>query len=339
MAFPPFTPLIRALVLALSVSLGLPLAKAGDAGAAPAIQPNAATAKATVPGPSPRTLILGDSITQDGRWVSFLEYFLDRAPNATPWDVISIGLGSETVSGLSEPGHPYPRPCVLDRLDAALAAVRPARVLVCYGMNDGIYHPPSPERRAAYARGLTTLRDRVRATGATLVLITPPLFDAVPIAARLAKPGATSFGYQAPFPEYNAVLTEFADEALRLRGPGVEVIDLHRALLAALAERRRTDPAFTFSPDGVHPGALGHLVMAQAIARGLGVAVGPGDATEELRRVEADPRFSLIQQRRALRSEAWLPFVGYTRERAFKSGSVTATEAVVARLTAELKRL
>jgi lysophospholipase L1-like esterase len=301
---------------------------------------SAASAAAKTHGPvSPqRTLILGDSITQDGRWVSFLEYLLDRAGVASDWDVISIGLGSETVSGLSEPGHPYPRPSVLERVDAALAAVRPAKVLVCYGMNDGIYHPPSPERRAAYLRGLTTLRDSVQAAGATLVLITPPLFDAVPIAKRLAKPDATTFGYQAPYAEYNAVLTEFADEALRLRGPGVDVIDLHRALLAELAERRRSDPAFTFSPDGVHPGALGHLVMARAIAPGLGIAVAPAEAADELRRVEADPRFTLIHQRRALRSEAWLPFVGYTRERAFKSGSVTAAEAVVARLTAELQQ-
>jgi lysophospholipase L1-like esterase len=317
-------------------------ASAASAASSAALSPPAPKAgvapKARGPVSPQRTLILGDSITQDGRWVSFLEYLLDRAGVAGEWDVISIGLGSETVSGLSEPSHPQPRPCVLDRLDAALAAVRPARVLACYGMNDGIYHPPSPERRAAYLRGLTALRDRVQAAGATLVLITPPLFDALPIAKRLAKPDATTFGYQAPYAEYNAVLTEFADEALRLRGPGVDVIDLHRALLAELAERRRSDPAFTFSPDGVHPGALGHLVMARAIAPGLGIAVAPAEAADELRRVEADPRFTLIHQRRALRSEAWLPFVGYTRERAFKSGSVTATEAVVARLTAELKR-
>jgi lysophospholipase L1-like esterase len=252
--------------------------------------------------------------------------------------VISIGLSGETVSALSEADHPSPRPCVLDRLDAALKAVRPARVLACYGMNDGIYHPPSPERRAAFVRGLTTLRDRVRAAGATLVLITPPIFDPLPITARLAKPDATSFGYRTPFADYNAVLTEFADEALRLRGPAVEVIDLHRDLLRELDARRRTDPSFTFRTDGVHPGALGHLVMARIIAQGLGLSLPSATAEAELRHIEADSRFPLIHQRRALRSEAWLPFVGYTRDRAFKSPSVNAAEAVVAQLAAELKR-
>lgn len=286
-----------------------------------------------------RTLVLGDSITQDGRYVSFLEYYLHGSRLSDTWDVISIGLSGETVSGLSEAGHPSPRPCLIDRLDAALAAVRPARVLAGYGMNDGIYHPPSPERRAAFVRGLTTLRDRVRAAGATLILITPPIFDAQPIAARLAKPDATSFGYRTPFAGYNAVLTEFADEALRLRGPGVDVIDLHRAMQRELETRRRTDPAFTFSSDGVHPGGLGHLIMARAIAQGLGLNLPSAAAEDELRRIEADPRFTLIHQRRALRSEAWLPFVGYTRDRSFKSPSVTAAEAVASRLRDDLARL
>jgi len=292
------------------------------------------------PAPIPhRTLVLGDSITQNGRYVSFLEYFLHQSGQAGTWDVISIGLSGETVSALSEADHPLPRPCVLDRLDAALTAVRPERVLACYGMNDGIYHPSSPERRAAYVRGLTTLRDRVRAAGATLVLITPPLFDPLPIAARLAKPDATSFGYRTPFADYDAVLTEFAEEALRLRGPGVEVIDLHRDMVRELVARRRADPAFTFSSDGVHPGSLGHLVMARIIAQGLGLSVASATAEDELRRIEADPRFTLIHQRRALRSEAWLPFVGYTRDRSFKSPSVTAAEDVVARLRDDLARL
>ena len=147
--------------------------------------------KARGPVSPQRTLILGDSITQDGRWVSFLEYLLDRAGVAGEWDVISIGLGSETVSGLSEPSHPQPRPCVLDRLDAALAAVRPARVLACYGMNDGIYHPPSPERRAAYLRGLTALRQKMAAyqrNGARLGWLLIPAERAVEIWEPLADP-------------------------------------------------------------------------------------------------------------------------------------------------------
>src|ERR1700712_2866829 len=64
-----------------------------------------------------RVLILGDSITQDGRYVTFLEYFLHQIAPREKSDLISIGLSSETLSGLSEKGHPFPRPWVLERLD------------------------------------------------------------------------------------------------------------------------------------------------------------------------------------------------------------------------------
>ena len=33
-------------------------------------------------------------------------------------DIVNLGLGSETVSGLSEPDHPYPRPDLHERIDA-----------------------------------------------------------------------------------------------------------------------------------------------------------------------------------------------------------------------------
>src|SRR5258708_7017242 len=107
-----------------------------------------------------RVLFLGDSITQDGRYVSFLEYYLHAAGKSC--DLISIGLSSETVSGLTETSSPYPRPCILERVDRALKAVKPTVVFACYGMNDGIYHPSSPERLAAFTDGLRQLIAKVR---------------------------------------------------------------------------------------------------------------------------------------------------------------------------------
>jgi len=286
-----------------------------------------------------RTLVLGDSITQDGRYVAFLEYYFHRlAPDAKA-DLISIGLGSETVSGLSEPGHPFPRPNALDRLGQALKAVKPEAVLACYGMNDGIYHPPSPERLAAYQAGLEKLSQQVRAAGASLVLITPPVFDPVPIAPRLAPADAKVFGYQSTYAHYNDVLAEFAASALSRRKEGIVVIDLHGAMATELAARRITDPKFTFSPDGIHPGDLGHLLIARAIARGIGLTPPDGDLPTELERIKADPLFPLVRDRRALRSEAWLAFVGYTRGAVIKSASVTAAETVAARLQIEIEAL
>lgn len=284
-----------------------------------------------------RTLVLGDSITQNGLYVTFLEYYLHRHAPAAGYDIVSIGLSSETVSGLSEPGLRFPRPNALDRLDAALAAVKPQIVFACYGMNDGIYHPPSAERLAAYEAGLDRLIEKVRGAGATLVIITPPIFDPLPIPQRLATAETTVYGYQVSYPNYNDVLQSLADAGLRRRAAGVAVIDLHRGMRGALAERRKSDPAFTFCPDGVHPNELGHLLMGRLVARGLGLNPPDGTLEAELLRLQSDPLFSLVRDRRAMRSEAWLSFVGYTHATTIKSASVRAAEAVAARLQTQIE--
>lgn len=279
-----------------------------------------------------RVLILGDSITQDGRYVTLVEYFLHRMVPDKKTDFISIGLSSETVSGLSEKDHPFPRPCVLERLDRALKSVKPRVVVACYGMNDGIYHPLSPDRLAAFARGLRELIAQVRVAGAKLILLTPPVFDAQPIAARTVSANAAEFGYSKPYAGYDDVLTEFSKAELSLHEPGVTVIDLHDAMRSALTAQRVSNAAFTFASDGVHPNDSGHLLMARTLLQGLGYVL----PTDSIERIQADAVFPLIRELRQLRSEAWLPFVGYVRGENFKSASVASAEMVVARLQTEI---
>ena len=91
-----------------------------------------------------RVMVLGDSITQNGLYVSFIEYFLTKTYAPKEVDIISIGLSSETTSGLTERVHPGPRPCVFSRLKKALEGIKPQVVVACYGMNDGIYLPLRP---------------------------------------------------------------------------------------------------------------------------------------------------------------------------------------------------
>jgi lysophospholipase L1-like esterase len=286
-----------------------------------------------------RVLMLGDSITQDGRYVTFFEYYVHRLAPGTRADLISIGLGSETISGLTEPGHAYPRPNGLDRLDRALGTIKPSVVFACYGMNDGIYHPSSPERLAAFTMGLDVLIAKVRAAGATLVLITPPLFDPLPIPQRIAPADATVYGYQQTFSGYDDVLAQLGAAVRTRSGPDVQVIDLHTVMRAVLAERRRADPAFTFAPDGVHPGDLGHLLMARTIASGLGLSLPEATLEAELARIQADPLFPLVRDRRALRSEGWLAHIGYTRGETYRAQSVQATERIATRLQTEIEQM
>ena len=286
-----------------------------------------------------RVLVMGDSITQDGRYVSIIEYHLDRLGPTSRHDLISIGLSSETLSGLSEKSHPFPRPGVLERLDRALKATKPATVLACYGMNDGIYHPASPERLQAFTTGLRRLIEQVRGGGARLVLLTPPVFDALPLRAKTVPADATEFGYSKPFVGYDQVLAEFAAAELAVKDRDVLVVDVHGIMLDALAKARQRDPLFTFAPDGVHPDDRGHLLIARSVLSALGYALPATDVESAPDSVTRDPLYVLVDERRRLRSEAWLPFVGYQRGEAFKSASVAAAEQVVGRLQSEIDRL
>ncbi|MCA9055836.1 MAG: SGNH/GDSL hydrolase family protein [Planctomycetaceae bacterium] len=253
-----------------------------------------------------RILFLGDSITHGGGYVAYIETQL-RLLGVDPLpEIINIGLSSETCSGLSEPGHPFPRPDVHERLDRALAAVQPDVVVACYGMNDGIYHPLNEERFAAYRDGVRLLIDKVHATGAKLVLLTPPPFDPIPLEAKgkLQPAGQEVYGYTGMYAGYDEVLTRYAQWIMQ-ELEGVEmVVDVHAAVAKYVADQRRENPAFSVSPDGIHPNADGHRVMAQAVLTAWGVI----DVSEP------DPELlKLITQKTHLLHDAWLSHVGHQR--------------------------
>lgn len=232
-----------------------------------------------------RVLVLGDSITQAGDYVAYLEAFLyTRFPDRR-FELIKLGLASETVSGLSEPDHPFPRPDVHDRLERALRLTDPDVVTACYGMNDGIYHPPGPERTEAYREGIRRLIEKVREAGARLVLLTPPPFDPVAGAEHLApEEPEQPYGFSNIYPKYDTVLERYS-RWLRTLGEedGVElVVDLHGPIMRYMQRRRQSQPGFTLSGDGIHPGPLGHWLMARRVLKAWGAPVGVDRAHVDL---------------------------------------------------------
>src|SRR5437667_12345012 len=93
-----------------------------------------------------RIVFLGDSNTYAGKFITYLDaYLCTRFPDQR-FELINLGLPSETVSGLSEADHPYPRPNVHERVDRVFELTKPDVLVICSGMNDGIYSPFSEER-------------------------------------------------------------------------------------------------------------------------------------------------------------------------------------------------
>jgi lysophospholipase L1-like esterase/pimeloyl-ACP methyl ester carboxylesterase len=218
--------------------------------------------------------------------------------------VLDLGLSSETVSGLSEPGHAggaFPRPDLHERLDRVLAQTKPNLVFACYGMNCGIYHPLSDERFAAYKKGISTLREKVLATGARIVFLTPPVFDALPIAKRLLPAGLEA--YPQPYQGYDDVLAAYGDWLVGQRLSGWTVLDLHTAMKAALGEQRKTKTDYTYAADGVHPNEAGHRIFAGLINDYLGLTTV----------VENHIVLEKIESKQRLLKDAWLSATGHKR--------------------------
>ncbi len=266
----------------------------------------------SLPAHGQRVVFLGDSITFDGRYTHYFEaYFLTHHPDSDV-DFINVGLPSEGVTGLSEPAHPFPRPNVHERLGRVLQTLKPHVVFACYGMNDGIYYPLSEERFAAYRKGIDKLIAEATATGAKIILITPPPFDPLPVRKVLRDPTASEFSWVNPCRDYDKVLEKYSQWLLGLNDPRVAaVVDARTPTIEHLARMREKDPNYTLAPDGVHCNAVGQRLIAEAIVGRL-----YGQSLADLGD-DADPKTAellrIVGQRQALIGRAWMTHIGHKR--------------------------
>lgn len=264
---------------------------------------------------SARILFLGDSVTDNGLYITYLDaYFRHHHPD---WELslIPLGVSSETVSGLSEAKHPFPRPNVHDRAERALEITKPDWVFCCYGMNDGIYHPLSEGRFQAYRTGMLLLLEKIKAAGAKAAVLTPPPFDAASFAfpaPRTGVDGKPEYSYLFPYQDYDHVLSAYAEWLLT--DPALTaadgVIDIRTPLLHATASKRNRQPGYS-SGDGIHPNAYGHGIIARTL---LTEWFGENIAhIEDLSAsLEAWAGFPLVLKRHRILADAWKEHIGHT---------------------------
>ena len=288
----------------------------------------AATAQEPAPGArafvsAKRVVILGDSITYDGKWVDFLETWLRLAYPDSSAEIINLGLPSETASGLSEAGHAggsFPRPDLNERLDRVLRKTHPDLILACYGMNDGIYFPFSEDRLKAFQEGIQRLHEKAAHEGIRVIHLTPPIFDPVPLVGRTLPAGRDA--YPQPYEGYNQVLDQYSTWLVGRRSQGWQVVDVHSSMNHFVAEHRAKDDKFTVSPDGVHPNEQGHWLIAREVLREFGAPNSVTSAPEAnalltsfspISKKDRELVMQLIRKRQALLKDAWLTAVGHRR--------------------------
>lgn len=283
-----------------------------------------------------RWLFLGDSITQNGSYVDYIEtWLLLNEPDAP--EIIDLGLSSETVSGISEPDHPFPRPDLHQRLDRILNRTKPKRVIACYGMNCGIYHPFSKARFNAYKEGVRKLITKVHAQGADVILLTPPPY-AGRILPREAPQAGGNFGYKTPDPEYNVVLAEYAKWVLSLDNQAsIRVIDIRPVM-------EKWMPAI-YVKDPIHPNALGHELMAEVFLQRLGYNTGSDILQEEGGIRAKDTRWlrliGLVRRQRMSYDRRLLNDIGHGNPRVRSDNNITLleAEAVNANITEQIRNM
>jgi lysophospholipase L1-like esterase len=246
----------------------------------------------------PRVAIFGDSITHDGRWATRVEAALRSTPEFAKAEIVNFGLGSETVSGLSEPNHAggkFPRPCLHERLDRILDAYKPTLVLACYGMNDGIFLPLDESRLKAYQDGILKLKTAVEKQGGKIIFVTAPLYSADKPSDDPAR--------------YDAVIDAYGDWLVSRRADGWQVINIRPDLKQAVAAEKSRNPAFIYAKDNIHPGEEGHRFVADSIIRQLWPLLQLPGAP----RLPDDDALAILRRRSDLLKLAWLTKTRHTR--------------------------
>lgn len=219
-----------------------------------------------------RVVFLGDSITEQRLYTTYIEgYVLTRYPE---WKLTfrNVGWGGDT-SWLRQRAHPdegrlfaadaesqqrMVEDAVRRGLERDVLPLKPTAVTIKFGMNDHSYQPFREDIFNAYIRSQKQLAGVLSGQGARVAFLTPqPIEDKRPDPDKDAR---------------NQSLRRFSDGLKELAGKAncafADQFDPYMALL--LRERKDNPPKMIGGGDAVHPGPIGHTVMAWAVLKALG---------------------------------------------------------------------
>lgn len=212
---------------------------------------------------------LGDSVTYSGNhgYAEYLQKYVNKNHQDLNLTFLNWGKNSETITHLTEEGHPGPRPFLFDRLDKLLSdQPKPDIIAFCYGINCGIYGKPSSQLFDTYKKGLNRFLDRMEKEQIKVILMTPP-----PLALEVAKanghknlaPVNGKYTWKQPYENYDAeVLKEFSNIVLTTKHPVIiDKVDIREPLLKSMETSYGGDP--------IHPNTKGNEVIAKALIKEL----------------------------------------------------------------------
>lgn len=199
-----------------------------------------------------RVVFYGDSITDQRLYTTFTEtYVVTRFPKLQV-SFTHSGWGGDRVGG-GGGGK------IDERLARDVFPYKPTVMTIMLGMNDGSYRAFDQGIFDTYRKGFEHILDSVKHTlpDIRITLIQPSPFDDV------TQPPRFEGGYNKVLVRYGDYLKELAQER------HCNLADLNSPVVAVLEKAKEKDPetAKKIIPDRVHPGAAGHLIMAECLLK------------------------------------------------------------------------
>ncbi len=207
---------------------------------------------------------VGDSITHGGTYHAIVAlYYATRFPDRE-LRTFNCGIGGDRASGIMSDEK--------FRLNVDILGHKPTVATIMLGMNDighTDYYAPDVEKRRqrsleVYDESMQKLIGALQKSGARMILITPSPYDETTKLESARK--EVAIGADGALGKCAEKVHAWAKQF------GAGVVNFHEVMNAIDAREQAKDRAFTIvGPDRVHPGAVGHFVMAYTFLKAQGV--------------------------------------------------------------------
>jgi lysophospholipase L1-like esterase len=218
--------------------------------------------------PNDYLAICGDSITEQKLYSAFIEDYLLMCQPVSNVQSIQFGWGGERADGF------------LKRMENDCLRFKPTVATTCYGMNDGQYTKLTDQIATTYKSNMEKVCETFKMNNVRVVVGSPGCVD--------------SFTFKRPSvaaDEYNKTLAAERDIAKEIAAEKkLAFADVYQAMYDAMekAKAKYGKEYPVCGGDGIHPGANGHVLMAYAFLKGMGVSGDIGTIKVDLAAKKAD---------------------------------------------------
>lgn len=215
-----------------------------------------------------RVAVVGDSITEQKLYSKYIELYLTACMPQLNLHVVQLGWGGETAGGFAR------------RMENDLMAYKPDVVTTCYGMNDGGYRKFDEGIGKNYENPMRDFIGRLKKAGAIVVVGGPGAVDSRYFGGgKDQKPSDKSVEYNDNLQHLDGIAAKIAAEN------GFNHADVHGTMAAAMVKAKEKFGADydVGGRDGVHPGPNGHLLMAYAFLKAMGLDGNIGTITIDMK--------------------------------------------------------